>query len=215
MKTRSTLFATVLALASQATAAVVINEIDYDNVGTDTAEFVELYNNGSTQVDISGYVLALFNGSNNTLYSSVTIPAATILSAGSYYIIGGTGLTPKDLSFAAAFDNIQNGAPDAVGLYSGGSFATGNPSTTNSGLLLDGINYEATESQALYPGFSTLPTTKGDSNALNYSIGRNTSGQWDLLSAPTMGSVNAEAIPEPSTALLGALGFCALLRRRR
>ncbi len=35
-------------------AAVVINEIDYDQPGTDTAEFIELFNSGSSAVSLAG-----------------------------------------------------------------------------------------------------------------------------------------------------------------
>src|SRR4029079_11644454 len=55
---RRTLFAaaawSLLALSARAASAqVVINEIDYDQPGTDTAEFVELKNVGTISVNLS------------------------------------------------------------------------------------------------------------------------------------------------------------------
>src|SRR6185503_8599946 len=42
-------------------AALVINEIDYDQPGTDTAEFVEIRNNDVVSVDLSGYNIQMIN----------------------------------------------------------------------------------------------------------------------------------------------------------
>src|ERR671928_182837 len=44
------------------TAGLVINEIDYDQPGTDTAEFIELKNNGANGVNLDPYSLVLVNG---------------------------------------------------------------------------------------------------------------------------------------------------------
>jgi len=42
-------------------AGLVINEVDYDQVGTDTAEFIEVYNSGSQAIDLSTLALVLVN----------------------------------------------------------------------------------------------------------------------------------------------------------
>jgi hypothetical protein len=42
--------------------SLVINEIDYDNLGSDNAEYIELYNRGDAAVDLSGLILLLVNG---------------------------------------------------------------------------------------------------------------------------------------------------------
>jgi hypothetical protein len=41
----------------------VINEVDADQVGTDSAEFVELFDGGVGNTDLTGLVLVLVNGS--------------------------------------------------------------------------------------------------------------------------------------------------------
>ena len=68
------------------TAPVVINELCYDDTGTDDKEFVELYNRSGSPVDISGWTLV---GSDpvgpNTTYA---IPAGTILAPGGYWVVG-------------------------------------------------------------------------------------------------------------------------------
>lgn len=56
--------------------AVFINEIHYDNTGTDTGEFIEIA--GPAGTDFSGYAIKLYNGANGLLYDtdplSGTIP---------------------------------------------------------------------------------------------------------------------------------------------
>lgn len=129
---------TMMGLAASANAAVVINEYlyDTDNAGNDAGEFIELYNNGGAPVDISGWTVLLVNGANGTAYSTVTVPAATSLAAGGYYVIGNAatidaayGVGTVDQNFN--LDNIlQNGAPDAIVLKDSGA------------ALQDAVNYE-------------------------------------------------------------------------
>ncbi len=99
---------------------VVINEIDYDQPGIDTAEFVELKNVGSTAVDLSQFRLDLVNGASGgaAVYGSFSLPAV-MLPAGGYYVICGNAANVAncDLDVTPDQDRIQNGAPDAVALY--------------------------------------------------------------------------------------------------
>ena len=60
-------------------AAVVINEVVYDDGGTDDREYVELFNTGPGAVDISGWTVG---GQDATgANTSTAIPAATMLNA--------------------------------------------------------------------------------------------------------------------------------------
>jgi len=84
----------VATLCAVSGAQVVINEIQYDDAGTDDREFVELYNAGTTAVDISGWILRSWDltpGTDNTL--DYTIPGAvgsatTVIAPGGYYVMG-------------------------------------------------------------------------------------------------------------------------------
>ena len=197
-------------------SAVIINEIDYDNVITDNAEFIELFNDGPTAVDISGYVIVGINGNGNTVYNVfATVPAATSVSAGGYYVIGSSLVASRNLTFVAPADNIQNGSPDAVGLYSGGTFAVGNPSTTNNSLLVSGILYEGAADPINYPNFTAPGAALADSNSSNFSFGRDGTGSFAVLIAPTPGAVNAAPVPEPTVPLLAGLAALGMMRRRR
>jgi hypothetical protein len=79
------------AFASQASAAIVINEI-YSGGGNASAtfnqDFVELYNNGATAVDISGYSLQYLSGNSTANFAVCTITATdTVIEPGTYFLI--------------------------------------------------------------------------------------------------------------------------------
>ena len=128
------ILACVVALAlvagQAAIAAVVINEIDYDQPSTDFAEFIELYNSGPGAVDLSTYAVDLYNGSNGLVYLTIQLPAVS-LAEGDYYVICGDGAQVPycDLDVTPDSNLIQNGAPDAVVL-------------TNDGVIVDAVSYE-------------------------------------------------------------------------
>ncbi|MCX6639900.1 MAG: lamin tail domain-containing protein [bacterium] len=103
--------------AFYANAAVVVNELYYDHIGSDTGyEFIELYNNGATDVDISGWQIQW--GGTTFAYGTYTLPTGTIIGAHNYLLIGGTNVqtffavTP-DLVYNFNFQNA-GGATDAV-----------------------------------------------------------------------------------------------------
>jgi hypothetical protein len=92
---------------STARAAVVINEFVYDDGGTDDREYLELYNNGPASVDISGWVVRNSDavappGDNN---ADFTIPAATSIAAGGYYVIGMTGVANVNQVVTGTLEN--------------------------------------------------------------------------------------------------------------
>ncbi len=77
----------------QAHAAVVISQVLYDPIGSESGgEAVELRNDGSAGVDIGGWVL-----STETSASDATIPSGAVLSAGAVYLVADSGWsTAKD-----------------------------------------------------------------------------------------------------------------------
>lgn len=101
---------------------LVINEIDYDQPGTDSAEFVELYNAGAVPVDLGDYALEFVNGSGGgaSVYATIPLPA-TSLAAGGYFVVCANALTTANcnLDVSPETNLIQNGAPDAVALLLG------------------------------------------------------------------------------------------------
>ncbi|MEZ4738205.1 MAG: lamin tail domain-containing protein [Flavobacteriales bacterium] len=130
--------------------AIKINEIDYDNVGTDDAEWIELYNADVVAIDLAGFQVRLINGSNQSTYGTYVLPAFS-LAAGDYYVIGNNAAIPNiDLVVTPSSNMIQNGAPDGVVLYS----------ATN--VLLDALSYEGDLDA---PNIEGTGTTVGDDNS--------------------------------------------------
>jgi len=119
--------------ATMVMAQIVINEIDYDQSGTDASEFLELKNVSAAPVDLDGWAVELVNGSGGgaVVYLTITLPAVS-LAAGDYFVIcANSANTPNcDLDVTPDTNLIQNGAPDAVGLRA------------PTGALVDAVSYE-------------------------------------------------------------------------
>jgi uncharacterized protein len=142
----------MMALPMQSVRAVsstlVINEIDYDQPGTDTAEFIELKNVSAGTINLDNYTLELVNGTGNgaAIYLTFDLPNVD-LSAGDYYVICANTATVAncDLDISPNTDLIQNGAPDGSGIRLSGTLQdavsyegnTGAPYTEGSGVGLE------------------------------------------------------------------------------
>jgi hypothetical protein len=85
-----------------APTTVFINEIHYDNTGTDSGEAIEVA--GPAGTDLTGWSLVLYNGSGGALYGTAAL-SGSIPDLG-----GGFGVVVVDYS------GIQNGAPDGMAL---------------------------------------------------------------------------------------------------
>jgi len=151
----------------------VINEIDYDQPSSDTAEFVEIKNRGTEAGDLSGVTLLLINGRNNgdAIYDSIELPGAE-LAPGEYFVICKDALTVAVCDLEA-LSSIQNGSPDAVALSVGGVIVdavsyegdTGAPYTEGSGAGL----FDSGSSGQDFKGISRLPDGR-DSNRNNVDL---------------------------------------------
>ena len=100
---------------------LVINEIDYDQPSTDTAEFLEIKNVGLSGVDLDPYTVVLLNGATaGSAYLTVDLPAV-VLASGDYYVICGNAANTAncDLDVMPDTNLIQNGAPDAAAIRLG------------------------------------------------------------------------------------------------
>ena len=116
-----------------AVAQLVINEVDYDQPGADTQEFVEIYNDGADAVDLADVYVLGVNG-DGTVYRREELPGVT-LAAGEYYVVGSQNVHNVDLDVGAT-SWLQNGAPDAVALV-------WNPtSDPDNDQLIDTVSYE-------------------------------------------------------------------------
>ena len=121
---------------------VIINEVDADQAGTDAAEFVELYDGGVGNTDLTGLVLVLMNGSDDASYLAFDLDGMSTNGQGYFVLCGDAANVPNcDLDVEPNTNLIQNGA-DAVALYTGDAddFPNDTPVTTTN--LLDAIVYD-------------------------------------------------------------------------
>jgi hypothetical protein len=118
---------------------LVINEVDGDTPGTDTAEFVELYDGGVGNTPLDGYVLVFFNGSNDSVYAEYDLDTFTT-DANGYFVIGNVGVNGVQITFSS--NGLQNGA-DAVALYTGNPGDVSAPTTTS---LVDAVVHDTSDS---------------------------------------------------------------------
>jgi len=136
------------AAAHAASTTLVINEIDYDQPSTDTAEFLELKNVSDAGIGLDPYSVVLVNGNAGgaAIYRTVELPAVDLAPGDLYVICANAANTPNcDQDVSPDTDWAQNGAPDGAGLRSGTTLVdalsyegnTGAPYTEGSGLGLE------------------------------------------------------------------------------
>jgi hypothetical protein len=137
---------------------LVINEVDYDQPGTDSSEFIELYNSGSTPIDLNIFAIILYNGNAaGSVYDSFPLPNQT-LNAGDYFVISaGTGTVPNtDMVHLPASNMIQNGSPDAIAIQS-----------LLNGTIVDAVSYEGNVSPPYIEG-NGVPLAQSDTGNTPY-----------------------------------------------
>jgi hypothetical protein len=156
-------------------AKLVINEVDYDQLGTDANGFVEIRNVGETQADLANIDLVAVNGGDSAEYDRVKLTGS--IAAGGHL----------DIAI-----ELQNGAPDGLALLEG---------TT----LLDALSYEGAITAASIGGQTynlvegtVLPAAVEDSNTVAGSLIRNPDGKdtddaaadWAFTTTITRGAAN-------------------------
>lgn len=194
--------------SSTATCAVtigtdhlVINEIDYDNVGTDSAEFIEIYNPSASDADLTGITIYLVNGANNATYATIDLTSVGSLAAHDYLVVAGSNVTAAngnkyDPGWGATSDHIQNGSPDGLALVD-----------TSSNTIIDALSYEGAMTMAVLPNFpspvslvegTALATSVADSNTTDGSLCRqpngtdtdNANADWKFCATKSPGAAN-------------------------
>lgn len=124
---------------------VLINEVDADQVSTDSAEFVELYDGGAGNTALDGLVLVFYNGNGDVSYEAFDLDGQTTGADGYFVLCGDAANTANcDSDVAPDTNLIQNGA-DAVALYVGDAadFPDGTAVTTAN--LVDAIVYDTND----------------------------------------------------------------------
>jgi hypothetical protein len=99
-----------------------INEIHYDNFGSDVDEFVEVVIKNPGSFDLSLFKIQLYNGNDGFVYDTKTV---------NNFVVGSTSGTYTYYSFTYPANGIQNGAPDGIAL-------------SYNGVLIQFLSYEGT-----------------------------------------------------------------------
>jgi hypothetical protein len=126
------------------TTSIVINEVDSDTPGSDALEFIELYDGGVGNTDLSGLAVVLYNGSDDKSYNNAFDLDGFSTDASGYFVLGNAGVSPTP-SIIFGGNGVQNGA-DAVALYvgDGADFPNDTPITLDG--LLDAVVYDTNDS---------------------------------------------------------------------
>lgn len=155
--------------AGPAAARLVINEIDYDQNSTDTAEYVEIFNAGTAPAALAGIALVVVNGSSpaseygRVMLTGTLAPGAFLVvsSATSTTLTVPGGVPRFDLVFESGSTSIQNGDPDGVILWN-----------TTTGTAIDALAYGGAITSATIdaPGAATgVSLVEGTMTALRDS----------------------------------------------
>src|SRR5690606_29360648 len=183
-------YAIALAFAATfpAQAEVFVNEIHYDNIGTDVGEAIEVV--GSAGESLAGYQVVLYNGSNGQSYRTDTLPEGNPATCGG------------QVRFAVVDypqDGLQNGAPDGIALID------------PQGGVVQFLSYEGTMTAMNGPAAGMTSTDIGVEQANNTPIGLslqlggegNVYGDfaWAVSATATFGTCNNDqSFGEPGNA---------------
>ena len=98
---------------------VWINEIHYDNAGTDVDEFIEVVLENPGSYNLANFSIVLYNGNNGASYgTTMTLDQYTVGSTvGNFKFYW--------FNYTAAGASIQNGSPDGMALVYQGTVITG------------------------------------------------------------------------------------------
>jgi hypothetical protein len=177
---------------------VFINELDSDQAGTDTTEFIEL--SGTPDQSLDSFILVLFNGNGDISYAAYDLDGYALDGAGFFTICFGPNTS--EYCFLNVSGSLQNGT-DGVGLYyrlDVSDFPNG--TLVHNARLVDGLRY-STGNDGIDDGLSVLDTDVDctgdacqiDENALGgqaiHSIQR---GSW-FVAPPTPGVSNGVPLP--------------------
>ncbi len=100
------LFIVVLFLGTLLSAQNVwINELHYDNVGTDEGEFIEIVLENAGSYTLSNFTITLYNGNGGAVYGTHTLDTFT------------TGVVVDNFTiYYKLIAGIQNGSPDGIAI---------------------------------------------------------------------------------------------------
>ena len=171
-------------------APVFINEIHYDNAGTDAGEAIEIA--GPAGTDLTGWSIVLYNGNGGAVYNTMAL----------------SGIIPNQMAgFGTAVFNyptngIQNGSPDGIALVN------------NTSTVQQFLSYEGSFTAVGGPANGLLSTdigvSEGSATAVGDSLQLQGSGTdsnhfvWASAMPNTFGNLNTgQSFSGPGLILTG------------
>lgn len=209
-------FAVLLSTATIARADLVISQF-YE--GSSSNKWIELFNSGTSNFDLSTVTLGLWQNANTENYKSNGAPnqsltlSGTLASGGIYLLANPSAVTPSYASADATSGSVINfNGDDSVALYTGGAFATAN--------IIDAIGFTDSGNEgsntswvrnSLAAGFDTSSGSDVEDFAVwtefsNAAVDGAAVGSTERLGVTTL----TVAIPEPSAFLFGSL-ICGVM----
>jgi len=130
-----------------ATSTVFVNEIHYDNTGTDAGELVEVA--APVGTDLTGWSVVLYNGTGGASYASLSLTGVPLANPSGDY---GFASLPAP--------GLQNGAPDGLALVDAG------------GTVVQFLSYEGSFAATDGPAVGQTSTDIGRSEAGTEPLGQ-------------------------------------------
>ena len=185
---------------SFAKAAVVFTEVMYDPAGTDDKhEWVEVFNNGTSAVDMTKYFLQT-DGVGSSYHAITSVGSTTLLPAGAYAIIAQDAPTFSidqtgfsGILFDSSWSDLSDSAGKTLVINDANKTAldqyTYDPSigASNDGNSLQKNSSDVWVSALPTPGFATYDTSTNNTSS---STEENTSAQSGSTSANDTSSTN-------------------------
>lgn len=186
----------LLALAAPADAAVVISQV-YGGGGNSGAtlknDFIEVFNNGSTVVDIGGWSVQYTSAAGSS-WQVTAIPAGTVLQAGRYLLINqaaGTGGT-VDVVADVSGTIMMSGSSGKVALVSSaGALSCAAPA---GGALVDIVSFGSATPTEGSPTQALTNTTAAVRNAGGCTDTGNNGADFSIAAPSPRSSATAAAV---------------------
>jgi DNA/RNA endonuclease G (NUC1) len=157
-----------------------INEIHYDNVGTDAGEAIEV--EGPAGASVDGFSVVLYDGNGGVAYNTATLAGGLPASC----VTRGVSV----LNYPS--NGIQNGSPDGIALVNA------------AGQVLEFVSYEGVFTATSGPAMGLTSTDIGASQTnapIGTSLQRNSAGVWNS-GLSTFGACNGDDTTPPANNIL-------------
>ncbi len=164
------------------TGTVILSEVFYDTPGTDSnEEWIELYNGGTSSVDLGGYSIIDNNGTGD----SYSFPSGSIILPGSYFTVainqaGFQAIYGFDADLYGSIPALNNGG-DALIL------------TDGSAQEVDAVAWEGGASSGVPTGWGTSPTAATGESIYRNPVTLDTDSGTDWAIAANNGDPQTQA----------------------